>query len=70
MQQALKDLLNFPLAVYLCAFQDENVYLSYGMWYSIRQAVPCPTNPEDCQVTTSNVKPQQEESEVLLARLA
>lgn len=48
-QQAMKDLLNFPLSVYLCAFQDENVYLSYSMWYNIRQAVPCPNNPEDCQ---------------------
>ena len=49
-QQAMKDLLAFPLAVYLCAFHDPNVYLSYGMWYNIRQAVPCPNAPEDCQV--------------------
>jgi hypothetical protein len=48
-QQAMKDLLNFPLAVYLCAFADEGVYLSYSMWYSVRQAVPCPLDPESCQ---------------------
>ena len=46
----MKDLLNFPLAVYLCAFADDNVYLSYSMWYNIRQSVPCPLNPGDCQV--------------------
>jgi len=51
-QQAMKDLLNFTLAVHLCAFADENVYLSYHMWYNIRQAVPCPLSPEDCQWPT------------------
>merc|ERR1712002_1139246 len=45
----MKDLLNFPLAVYMCAFSDPNVYLSYSVWYNIRQAVPSPLNPGDSQ---------------------
>jgi len=31
-QQAMKDLLPFPLAVFLCAFADPNVYFTYSMW--------------------------------------
>jgi len=51
-QRQMKDLMNFPLAVYLCAFAGEKVMLSYSMWYNIRQAVPCPLSPEDCQWPT------------------
>ena len=45
----IQDLLDFPLAVYLCAFADSKIYFSYSLWYSILQSVPCPQNPEECQ---------------------
>jgi len=49
MQQAYKDLLDFPLAVYLCAFQDSNVYFSYNAFYGLRQNVPCRERQDTCQ---------------------
>ena len=39
-QQAIKDLYQFPLAVYLCAFAGEKVYYTYSVWYDVRQHVP------------------------------
>ena len=39
-QQAIKDLYQFPLAVYLCAFAGKNVYYTYSVWYDVRQHVP------------------------------
>merc|ERR1719348_361219 len=48
MQQAYKDLLDFPLAVYLCAFQGPGIYFMYSAWYDIRQNVPCRLKPENC----------------------
>eukprot|EP00091_Calanus_sinicus_P008750 TRINITY_DN2094_c0_g1_i8.p1 TRINITY_DN2094_c0_g1~~TRINITY_DN2094_c0_g1_i8.p1 ORF type:complete len:356 (+),score=84.34 TRINITY_DN2094_c0_g1_i8:366-1433(+) len=48
-QQAMKDLYAFPLAVYLCAFADEKVLYTYSVWYDVRQSVPCRQDPEECQ---------------------
>ena len=45
----MKDLLDFPLAVYLCAFADSKIYFSYSLWYSVMQSVPSPDNPEESQ---------------------
>ena len=58
MQAAMRDLYKFPLAVYLCAFADDEVrniddritsldlqgkvMYTYSSWYSIGQSVPCP----------------------------
>ena len=39
-QQAIKDLYQFPLAVYLCAFAGEKVFYTYSVWYDVRQHVP------------------------------
>jgi len=49
-QQAYKDLLDFPLAVYLCGFAAHNVFFSYALRHDLRQAVPCVNKPEDCQM--------------------
>merc|ERR1719481_725546 len=49
MQQAYKDLLDFPLALYLCAFQAPGTYFLYSTMYEVRQLVPCRSNPEKCQ---------------------
>merc|ERR1711892_4467 len=48
-QQAMKDLFAFPLAVYLCAFADEKVFYTYSVWYDVRQSVPCMRDIEECQ---------------------
>ena len=50
-QQAMRDLYKFPLAVYLCAFADTSgkVMYTYSTWYNIGQSVPCPDDPESCQ---------------------
>ena len=38
--QTVKDLYQFPLAVYLCAFAGEKVFYTYSVWYDVRQHVP------------------------------
>merc|ERR1711915_61067 len=48
-QQAMKDLFKFPLAVYLCAFAGEKVFYTYSVWYDVRQSVPCLRDHEECQ---------------------
>jgi len=48
-QQAMKDLFAFPLAVYLCAFADEKVFYTYSVWYDVSQSVPCMGDQKKCQ---------------------
>lgn len=48
-QQSMRDLLNFPLAIYLCAFAEPKIYFAYSLWYSIHQSVPNPDAPEESQ---------------------
>ena len=46
-QQAVKDLFQFPLAIFLCAFAGDNVYYTYSVWYDVRQHVPGERSLED-----------------------
>jgi len=48
-QEAMKDLYQFPLAVFLCAFAGNKVFYTYSVWYDVRQHVPSPQNPEESQ---------------------
>jgi len=47
-QQSMKDLLDFPLAVYMCAFHGPNITFSYSYFYHLRQMVPCRQDYVSC----------------------
>eukprot|EP01083_Nonionella_stella_P039761 108161_1 len=43
------ELLQFPLAVYLCGIYDRYVYFTYTYFWGLEQgAVPCPDDPSSC----------------------
>ena len=45
LQKLANGLLQFPLAVYLCALVREYVYFSFGYWYDVHSGYyPCPDN--------------------------